>query len=340
MILPIATALLLLSAAGAAEPDALLEACTRGDNPSCTQLLPAHSPRWGLLEQACSGGVAQACLELAHASSDDHAARDPSRALPWVQAACDAGDQASCDLARTAQPPELRISGEGIAVDGTIQVRFTGGTRWALATGSTDGQLIRPVYGVLRSLARDRRLGEPDSLAGAVVLRVDPRVPSDVVRDVMYTAGQAGWRQLRVGGENDPDRDLVPTWLPALAPPASGPAVMRAADQARPGGLVLISPVDQGAVAKALRGGPAGVQACWDRAARIDPLLEGRVVVRFVIAGDGQVSRAEIRSSDMGNPAFEACLVQAFEATRLPAPQGGGMALIDYPMDFSPVPRE
>jgi TonB family protein len=332
--------LLLLTPARAQEPDALQRACTGGDTQACTQLLPARSPRWDLLGRACEGGVAQACLALAHASADDHAARRPGGALHWVELACEAGDPTGCDMARTARQPELRVSSEGVSVDGTVQVRFTGGARWDLAHGSTEGQLIRPVFGVLRSIARDQRLGDPDSLAGTLVLRVDPRAPSEVVNSVLYTAGQAGWRHFLVGAIDDPDRDLVEAWLPALAPPNTPHPVLRAAAEARPEGLVIVSPVDSEAVSKALSAGPAGIQACWDRAARIDPLLEGRVVVRFVIAGDGQVSRAEIRSSDLANPAFEACLVRAFEATRLPAPAGGGVALIDYPMDFKPIPKE
>jgi TonB family protein len=332
--------LLVAGSVRAADPTALRDACVAGDTQACTQLLPASSERWDLLDRACQAGVAQACLELAQACADDQAARAPDQALRWVELACDAGDQASCDRVVAARPPQLRISGEGIAVDGTIQVRFTGGGRWTLAHGSTDGQLIRPVYGVLRALARERRLDEPGSLASAVVLRVDPHAPSELVRDVMYTAGQAGWRSFLVGGTDDPERALVPTWLPALVPSSSPHPMMRAAAEQRPEGLVIFSPVDPRAVSKALRGGPEGVQACWDRAARIDPLLEGRVVVRFVIAGDGQVTRAEVRSTTMDNPAFEACLVEAFEASQLPAPQGGGMALIDYPMDFRPLPRE
>ena len=329
---PWLTPLLVASAVQANDPLELRFACIGGDSQSCQDLLPTHSRRWELLEKSCAGGITQACLQLAQASSDDPGARDPRRATAWLEAACTAGDSDSCTRVQASTAPVVALSPEGIAVDGALQVRFSGGTRWAYAPGSTEGALIRPVYGALRSLARDRQLGAPTALSIPPVLHIDSDAPVERVQDLLYTASQAGWRSFRMSALEHPERMPVNVWLPSEGSASPLPPLALAAAAARPSGVVVQGSVDPVDLQQGLREHRPAIRACWDKAVRIDPNQGGSVELRFVVGVDGWVNDAAIRASELGNPQLEACIVHAFEGMRFNAPTGGGIATIDYEM--------
>ncbi len=329
--------LLLLGAASAADPTELQEACVDGSAEACEALMPARSERWDRLAQACHGGIARACLQLGHASSDDLALRDPRDAVRWIQAACDAGHGDSCARLERARSPELLLDAEGVSVDGTVQVRLGRIGRWSLASGSMDGDLISSVYGVLRSKAREVGLEQPGALPVPLELRVDPRVPVALVEDLLYTAGKAGWRSLRIGAPGDNDEDLVDVWLPSLGSARVLSPVAQAAAVARPTGVVLQGAVSVDALARGLRDGQPMLEACWEAAVREDPRQGGRIVVRYSVGVDGEVNDAVVQASELDNPQLEDCFLRAFEDMRFEPPTGGGTATVDHPMVLEPV---
>ncbi len=332
-----AALLLLVGLAQAADPVALREACVDGDPGACEALMPMRSERWALLDAACDGGLNRACLELGHALSDDVALRDPLEARPWLEAACGAGHDESCARLQAARGPAVVLSPEGIEVDGALQVRFVRTGQWMLNPSSVDGDLIKPVYGVLRSKAREAGLERHGALPVPLELRVDARVPVAVVEDLLYTASEAGWRSLRVGDIRDGAEDLVDVWLPSLGSARVLSPVAQAAAAARPEGVVLQGAIGPEAIKKGLRDGQPGLQACWEAAVRKDPLQGGRIELRFIVGIDGDVNDAAVRASDLDNPQLEDCIVRAFEDMHFPAPTGGGVATVDYPMVLEPV---
>jgi hypothetical protein len=337
MILAPLTTIMALAAVQAADPDQLRRACVDGDEQACQALMPAASERWALLERACAGGVPQSCLSLAQALSDDPAARRPADASEWLVAACAAGDTASCARVETARSPKLELSAEGIRIDGALQVRFTGRGRWALSPGSTEGQLILPVYGLLRARARDAGLHEPNALPVALEMRIDPDAPSSLLADLIHTAALAGWRRHRVGPTGCDDAELVATFLPARGQAITPAPVLRAAAEARPGGVLLRGDIDHAAVEEGLRQAQPGIHGCWERAVRQDPNQGGRLELRFVIGATGQVDDTAILASDLANPELEACILEVMGGLAFTAPSGGGVAMIDYPLQLSPV---
>ena len=336
-MIPWIAPLLVASAVQATDPLELRSSCIGGDTQACQDLLPAHSGRWELLEKSCVGGITQACLQLAQASCDDPGARDPRRATAWLEAACTAGDSDSCARVRASTTTVVELSPEGIAVDGALQVRFAGGARWAYAPGTTEGALIRPVYGVLRSMARDRGLGAPTALSVPLVLHIDTDAPVERVQDLLYTASQAGWRRFRMSALEHPERLAVNAWLPSEGSASPLPPLAQAAAAARPSGVVVQGTVDPVDLQQGLREHQPAIRACWDKAVRVDPNQGGSVELRFVVGVDGRVNDAAIRASELDNPQLEACITRAFENMRFTAPAGGGIATIDYEMVLEAV---
>jgi hypothetical protein len=76
---------------------------------------------------------------------------------------------------------------------------------------------------------------------------------------------------------------------------------------------------------------------CYERALDRNPVLQGRVVTRFVIARDGSVafSTDDARESDLPDPGVVSCIVRAFGALSFPQPEGGTVSVV-YPLSLTP----
>jgi TonB family protein len=79
------------------------------------------------------------------------------------------------------------------------------------------------------------------------------------------------------------------------------------------------------------------VKYCYDQALAKQPKLDGRIVVKFTIAGTGQVLASFIQSTTLGSPAVEMCVANAVKRWDFPAPRQGGLAIVSYPFTFSPA---
>jgi hypothetical protein len=79
------------------------------------------------------------------------------------------------------------------------------------------------------------------------------------------------------------------------------------------------------------------LRQCYDAALREQPRLEGRWVVRFIIAADGRTIAAQATPAGEGVPALEACVVAAIRALVFPS-TGAGIVSVTWPFDFTLAP--
>ena len=77
-----------------------------------------------------------------------------------------------------------------------------------------------------------------------------------------------------------------------------------------------------------------GIVRCYRKAIQKDPTLQGTVVVRFVIAPTGSVSRQSIVSSTLGSHAVESCMLRRVALWRFPSPKNAGATRVTYPFLF------
>jgi hypothetical protein len=93
--------------------------------------------------------------------------------------------------------------------------------------------------------------------------------------------------------------------------------------------------VDSGAVADVVRAHASEVQACFDRAVMEKPDLQGRLLVRAAIDGEGRVLEvARSGPAIAGGGRLQECVLAAFRRwTFRPAP-GGGKASVTYSFKF------
>jgi len=66
----------------------------------------------------------------------------------------------------------------------------------------------------------------------------------------------------------------------------------------------------------------------------------GRIAVRFIIRGDGNVTDASVDESTFDNPRLEKCVLAAPQYWRFPKPEGGGIVIVTYPFEMSLPPGD
>jgi tetratricopeptide (TPR) repeat protein len=77
------------------------------------------------------------------------------------------------------------------------------------------------------------------------------------------------------------------------------------------------------------------VMHCHEQALAQDPNVSGRVVVRFIISGNGSVMNSQVSESDYPIPSAGVCIAGAVRRWQFPAPNDGGIAIVSYPFTLS-----
>ena len=77
------------------------------------------------------------------------------------------------------------------------------------------------------------------------------------------------------------------------------------------------------------------VRYCYEQELNVRPDLQGRVSVKLVIAPTGAVQAAAVQSSELHNLKVEQCITQSVRRWIFPAPEGGGLVIVNYPFVLS-----
>ena len=99
---------------------------------------------------------------------------------------------------------------------------------------------------------------------------------------------------------------------------------------------IILGTLDKHLIDQVVKRHMSQIRYCYQRELNKSPSLAGKVVVKFVIAGDGMVSRSSIKSSSLGSAAVEQCITSRFMRFKFPEPKGNGIVIVSYPFIFSP----
>ena len=296
---------LAVTAFAAQDLDPRAEDCLDGKGLVCSELERLASTARERLSQACEDGDPQACVALADLLY-------PSRVTPpesWEDRTEAPWDDATVIALRDGQL--------WLGPDSLVALDPSG----AVPAPALKGQLLVPLYDALVAAPGVR-----------LAVQADGDTPFSVVRTVFYTAGQAGFSTF---GLLDGDR-VRASQLPAIGPPEDPlddpPTTM--GELERGGTPILLGALDKGLIEGVIKADMASVQACYQAALNARPDLETQLVIKFVIQGDGTVSSARIKSTEMPDEPLEGCLIGRFEALRFPEPVGGGSVIVSYPFLF------
>lgn len=100
------------------------------------------------------------------------------------------------------------------------------------------------------------------------------------------------------------------------------------------GDVITLGALDKSLIDQVIKRHISSLRYCYQRQLTRHPGLAGKVVVKFVIAGDGSVSKAMIKRSSLGNSAVESCMTNQFLKMKFPAPKGNGIVMVSYPFLF------
>lgn len=102
------------------------------------------------------------------------------------------------------------------------------------------------------------------------------------------------------------------------------------------GDPIILGALDKSLIDAVIKRNMNQIRYCYQRELTKNPALGGKITVKFVIAKDGSVSKAETKQSTMGNDSVESCINQRFMKFQFPEPKGGGIVIVSYPFIFAP----
>jgi hypothetical protein len=100
---------------------------------------------------------------------------------------------------------------------------------------------------------------------------------------------------------------------------------------------MILGSLDKNLVDQVVKRHMNQIRYCYQRELSRSPDIAGKVVVRFIIAGDGSVSKASINKTTLrGGGAVEGCLTRRFMNFVFPEPKNNGIVVVSYPFMFAP----
>jgi TonB family protein len=112
-------------------------------------------------------------------------------------------------------------------------------------------------------------------------------------------------------------------------------AAQRRADE--PSGMHLeteLGVLETADVEESLQARLDDVRACYRRAGKAQDYAGGRVLLRFLVAGDGHVDDVLVVESSLGNYSVERCVVDIGRQVVFGAPSGNRATTFEYPIEF------
>ena len=76
------------------------------------------------------------------------------------------------------------------------------------------------------------------------------------------------------------------------------------------------------------------IRFCYESLLQRFPKLGGKVAVKFVISGNGNVIQSTVAQSTSGNAQLDKCVAGRVHTWNFPKPKGGGIVIVTYPFIF------
>lgn len=105
-------------------------------------------------------------------------------------------------------------------------------------------------------------------------------------------------------------------------------------------GPIIYGSLDKSIIRGVVRDHADSIRRCYERVLTTTPGLQGKVVLKWIIHGDGKVAKANVVRSSLKNEGVERCLVERVRSWTYPKPKGGGIVVVTYPFVFKAAASE
>ncbi|MBN2799037.1 MAG: AgmX/PglI C-terminal domain-containing protein [Deltaproteobacteria bacterium] len=102
------------------------------------------------------------------------------------------------------------------------------------------------------------------------------------------------------------------------------------------GDPIILGALDRSLIDEVIKRHMNQIRYCYQRELTKNHNLQGKVVIKFVIAKDGSVSSASVKQSTIDSSAVDSCVASRFMHMQFPQPIGGGIVIVSYPFLFAP----
>jgi hypothetical protein len=107
-----------------------------------------------------------------------------------------------------------------------------------------------------------------------------------------------------------------------------------------PGRTIIRGSSTKEEIGRVIRRNLARFKYCYEKQLNVNPSLQGKISVYFVIAPTGAVAQASVRETSMNDQNVERCVLTVMRSLEFPKPRGGGIAVVTYPFVFATDPME
>jgi hypothetical protein len=99
------------------------------------------------------------------------------------------------------------------------------------------------------------------------------------------------------------------------------------------GTAVVMGSIDKELIRRVIQEHAAQIRYCYEQQLVINPKLQGKVSIKWIINAEGQASSAQVEGSatTLDDPKVHACMMSKITSWQFPKPKGGGIAVITYP---------
>jgi FHA domain len=125
-------------------------------------------------------------------------------------------------------------------------------------------------------------------------------------------SGEAGYGSGEGGLGNKSDRDVTMTT----------------------GTPVIMGSLDKEIIRRIVQEHASQIRYCYEKELTRTPGIFGKIVMKWVINGEGKVTQAQTAETQMRNANVEGCLATKIKTWVFPKPKGGGIVIVNYPFVF------
>jgi hypothetical protein len=97
---------------------------------------------------------------------------------------------------------------------------------------------------------------------------------------------------------------------------------------------IILGSLDKEIIRRVVREHMAQIRYCYERELTKTPGIYGKIVMKWIINGQGKVTQAKVAETQMNNKNVESCIARKILTWRFPKPKGGGIVIVNYPFVF------
>lgn len=101
-----------------------------------------------------------------------------------------------------------------------------------------------------------------------------------------------------------------------------------------PGTPVILGSLDPEIIRRIVREHAGQIKYCYEKELTRTPGIYGKIVMKWVINGEGRVNQSAVAETQMKNSNVEGCLATKIKTWVFPKPKGGGIVVVNYPFVF------